>query len=86
MINGITLLADEAPKLTEPVASGLHLVLAFLVGIAVIVVLITIVKLHPFLSLMFGALTVGVVAGRTSPPCWRPSPRASARPPQVSAS
>ena len=58
MINGITLLADDAPKLTEPVASGWHLVLAFLVGIGVIVVLITIVKLHPFLSLMFGALTV----------------------------
>src|SRR5689334_2505855 len=63
MINGITLLADDAPKLTEPVASGWHLVLAFLIGIAVIVVLITIVKLHPFLSLMFGALTVGMVAG-----------------------
>lgn len=63
MINGITLLADDAPKLTEPVASGWHLVLAFLVGIGVIVVLITIVKLHPFLSLMFGGLTVGMVAG-----------------------
>jgi len=63
MINGMTLLADDAPKLTEPVASGVHLLLAFLVGIGVIVVLITIVKLHPFLSLMFGALTVGMVAG-----------------------
>jgi GntP family gluconate:H+ symporter len=62
MITGITLLADDAPKLTEPVASGLQLVLAFLAGIAVIVVLITLVKLHPFLSLLFGALTVGVVA------------------------
>ena len=38
MINGITLLADDAPKLTEPVASGWHLVLACLVGIGVIVV------------------------------------------------
>ncbi|MCV7424479.1 gluconate transporter [Mycobacterium yunnanensis] len=63
MIHGITLLADDAPKLTEPVASGAHLLLAFLAGIAVIVVLITIVKLHPFLSLMFGALVVGMVAG-----------------------
>jgi GntP family gluconate:H+ symporter len=63
MISGITLLADDAPKLVEPVASGWQLVLAFLAGIAVIVVLITLVKLHPFLSLMFGALTVGVVAG-----------------------
>ncbi|MCW2514485.1 MAG: gluconate transporter [Mycobacterium sp.] len=63
MTSGITLLADDAPKLVEPVASGWQLVLAFAVGIAVIVVLITLVKLHPFLSLMFGALTVGVVAG-----------------------
>ena len=62
MISGITLLADDAPKLTEPVASGLQLVLAFVAGIAVIVVLITLVKLHPFLSLVFGALTVGIVA------------------------
>jgi gluconate:H+ symporter, GntP family len=59
----ITLLADDAPKLTEPVASGWQLVLAFLVGIGVIVVLITLVKLHPFLSLLFGSLAVGVVAG-----------------------
>jgi GntP family gluconate:H+ symporter len=58
----ITLLADDAPKLTEPVASGWQLVLAFVAGIAVIVVLITLVKLHPFLSLIFGALTVGIVA------------------------
>ncbi len=56
------LLAD-APKLAQPVASGWQLILAFLAGIAVIVVLITIVKLHPFLSLIFGALTVGIVAG-----------------------
>jgi GntP family gluconate:H+ symporter len=63
MISGITLLADDAPKLAEPVASGWQLILAFLAGIAVIVVLITIAKLHPFLALIFGALTVGVVAG-----------------------
>ena len=62
MITGMTLLADDAPKLTEPVATGLQLVLAFLAGIAVIVVLITVLKLHPFLSLLFGALTVGIVA------------------------
>jgi GntP family gluconate:H+ symporter len=63
MISGITFLADDAPKLAEPVASGWQLILAFLAGIAVIVVLITIVKLHPFLALIFGALTVGIVAG-----------------------
>lgn len=59
---GATLLA-EAPKLVEPVASTPHLMLAFLAGIAVIIVLITVVKLHPFLGLIFGAVTVGVVAG-----------------------
>ena len=59
----ITILADDAPKLAEPVASGWQLILAFLAGIAVIVVLITVVKLHPFLALIFGALTVGIVAG-----------------------
>jgi len=62
MNSSSTFLAD-APKLTEPVAAGWQLVLAFLIGIAVIVVLITILKLHPFLSLIFGALTVGMVAG-----------------------
>jgi len=62
MTSATTILAD-APKLVEPVASGTQLILAFLAGIAVIVVLITVVKLHPFLGLMFGALTVGLVAG-----------------------
>lgn len=57
-----TLLA-EPPKLVEPVASTPHLMLAFLAGIAVIIVLITVVKLHPFLGLIFGAVTVGAVAG-----------------------
>jgi gluconate:H+ symporter, GntP family len=63
MISGLTFLADDAPKLAEPVAAGWQLILAFVAGIAVIVVLITIVKLHPFLSLIFGALTVGIVSG-----------------------
>ena len=57
------LLAADAPKIVEPVASSLQLILAFLAGISVIVVLITITKLHPFLALIFGGLTVGVVAG-----------------------
>ena len=43
--------------------------LAFVAGIAVIVVLITVVKLHPFLALIFGALTVGIVAGENLRPC-----------------
>ncbi|WP_018600080.1 GntP family permease [Mycobacterium sp. 155] len=60
MSPALTLLAEDA-KLPEPVAPGWELVVAFLVGIAVIVVLISWVKLHPFLALIFGALTVGVV-------------------------
>ena len=62
MTPALTLLAADT-ELAEPVAGGLQLVLAALAGIAVIVVLITVAKLHPFLALIFGALTVGVVAG-----------------------
>src|SRR5690349_1780268 len=62
-MNTVVTLLAEPPKLVEPVASTPHLMLAFLAGIAVIIVLITIVKLHPFLGLIFGAVTVGVVAG-----------------------
>ncbi|AFM17784.1 gluconate transporter [Mycolicibacterium chubuense NBB4] len=58
----ITLLAADT-KLPEPVAAGWQLVVAALAGIAVIVVLITVAKLHPFLSLIFGAATVGIVSG-----------------------
>ncbi len=58
----ITVLAADT-ELPEPVASGWRLVVAALAGIAVIVVLITVAKLHPFLALIFGALTVGIVAG-----------------------
>jgi gluconate:H+ symporter, GntP family len=57
-----TLAADT--KLAEPVAAGWQLVLAALAGIALIVVLITVAKLHPFLALIFGAVTVGIVAGQ----------------------
>jgi GntP family gluconate:H+ symporter len=58
----IAILAADT-ELPEPIASGWQLVIAALAGIAVIVVLITVTKLHPFLALIFGALTVGVVAG-----------------------
>ncbi len=61
MTPAITLLAAD-PELAEPVASGWQLVVAALAGIALIVVLITVAKLHPFLALIFGGLTVGLVA------------------------
>ncbi|MFT4082895.1 MAG: gluconate:H+ symporter [Nocardioides sp.] len=53
--------ALAATDLVEPARGGGQLVIAALVGIAVIVVLITLVKLHPFLALTLGALAVGVV-------------------------
>ena len=59
----ITILAADT-KLVEPVAAGWQLILAAAAGIALIVVLITVTKLHPFLALIFGALTVGIVAGQ----------------------
>ena len=58
----LTVLAADT-ELAEPVAAGWQLVLAALAGIALIVVLITVAKLHPFLALIFGGLTVGIVAG-----------------------
>ncbi len=58
----IAVLAADT-ELPEPVAAGWQLVVAALAGIAVIVVLITVAKMHPFLALIFGGLTVGVVAG-----------------------
>ena len=61
MTPALTILAADT-ELAEPVAAGWQLVLAALAGIAVIVVLITMAKLHPFLALIFGALTVGLVA------------------------
>lgn len=60
MNSALTILAADT-ELPQPVAPGWQLVAAFLAGIAVIVLLITVVKLHPFLALIFGAVTVGIV-------------------------
>jgi GntP family gluconate:H+ symporter len=54
------LLAQAA---TAPPASGARLVIAALVGIALIVVLITRYKVHPFLGLTIGSLVVAFIAG-----------------------
>ncbi|GAA2143364.1 gluconate:H+ symporter [Nocardioides koreensis] len=53
-----------AAPLVDPVAPGWQLILAALLGIGLIVVLITVFKVHPFLSLTMGAITVGAVAGQ----------------------
>lgn len=58
----VEMLAADAP---EPISSAgnAQLGIAVLVGIAVIVVLITVFKLHAFLSLTIGSLALGAVAG-----------------------
>src|SRR4051794_14951749 len=56
----LTVLADD---LVEPVAAGWQLVTATLVAIALLVLLITVVKLNPFLALILGGLAVGAIAG-----------------------
>src|SRR6478752_4622152 len=50
-------------EVVDPVAAGWQLITAALAAIALIVVLITIVKVHPFLALILGGLTVGILAG-----------------------
>jgi GntP family gluconate:H+ symporter len=54
------LLAQAA---AAPPASGARLVAAALIGIALIVLLITRFKLHPFLYLTIGSLVVAAIAG-----------------------
>ena len=54
------LLAQAA---AAPPASGTRLVMAALIGIALIVVLITRFKVHPFLALTIGSLVVAGIAG-----------------------
>ena len=53
-----------AQPVVEPVAPGGQLVAAALLGIGLIVVLITWAKVHPFLALILGGLTVGILAGQ----------------------
>ena len=58
--------APSTVRLLAAGSSGGHdtrLILAALIGIAVIIALITFVKLNPFLSLTIGALLVGAIAG-----------------------
>ena len=59
-----TLALADAPPVVQATAGTGQLLTAALVGIAVIVALITFVKLHPFLSLSIGSLVVGAIADR----------------------
>jgi GntP family gluconate:H+ symporter len=51
----------------KPTGSEPQLIIAALIGIAVIVTLITWLKVHPFLALLLGAITTGLVAGEGGP-------------------
>jgi len=53
-------LAADAPA---PASSDPRLIVAALIGIAVVVVLITWVKMHPFIALTVGAIGLGLGAG-----------------------
>ena len=60
----MSLMSLDAAPLVKPVAPGWQLLLAALLGIALIVVLITWAKVHPFLALILGGLSVGLLAGQ----------------------
>jgi len=63
-----------------------QLVLAALVGIAVVVLLITAAKFHPFLALILGTAALGVVAQVPPGDIIDSSPRDSGPPSAVSVS
>lgn len=60
-LHAVTLAADEAVDLTD--APNSQLMLAAILGIAAVVLLITLAKFHPFLALMLGTGVMGAVAG-----------------------
>jgi gluconate:H+ symporter, GntP family len=47
----------------QPASGDAQLIVAALLGFAVVILLIAAAKVHPFLSLVFGALVLGVAAG-----------------------
>ena len=47
----------------KPASGDAQLITAAVLGFAVVILLIAVAKVHPFLSLVFGALVLGVVAG-----------------------
>jgi gluconate:H+ symporter, GntP family len=60
-LHAVTLAAEEVVDLTD--APNSQLMLAAILGIAAVVLLITLAKFHPFLALMLGTAVMGVVAG-----------------------
>jgi len=64
-LHGLTVLAAEggATQTVDPSGPIAQLITAALLGIVVIIVLITWLKVHPFVALTIGALGVGIGAG-----------------------
>src|SRR6476469_2304517 len=56
----VVVAADDTAPLTD--AGNTQLLVAALLGIATVVLLITLAKLHPFIALMLGAAVMGGVA------------------------
>ncbi len=61
MSHSLVVRAAEVEPLTD--AGDTQLIIAALLGIAAVVLLITVAKMHPFLSLMLGAGVMGAFAG-----------------------
>ncbi|MTD16494.1 gluconate transporter [Nakamurella sp. YIM 132087] len=59
-MNALLLAADDT---IVPSGSTSQLILAAVIGIAVVIVLITWLKVHPFLALLIGAVGIGIGAG-----------------------
>src|SRR5919202_2600150 len=57
-----TILLAGLPAADPPKAGTGQLLLAALLGIAVVVLLITVVKMHPFIALILGSAVLGLVA------------------------
>ncbi|WP_372492130.1 GntT/GntP/DsdX family permease [Kineosporia corallincola] len=57
------MLAPVLAQSTEPVAGDARLVTAVVLGIATVVLLIALAKLHPFLALVLGSAVLGVSGG-----------------------
>jgi GntP family gluconate:H+ symporter len=61
-LTSVSTLLTAADAASHPASDG-RLIFAALLGMAVIIVLITWLKLHPFISLLIGALVAGMTAG-----------------------
>jgi len=81
-----TLVAPTLPA-ADPISSAgnTQLILALLVGIAVIVGLITVLKMHPFLALILGSGVLGLAAGLGATPTVDSFTKGSGRPSAASA-